>query len=160
MLTDFKYIGYYAIILVSVAVLKIFFIILNRIAKGTLTLPANFFVLTLVFSFLGLTAGFVIGYVRQPAITVAVLAMLAFACGTIAIIFNDRYNTGFNRKIASYSIVLITMAIGLGSRMEHFNLKRQVDIDAKNIFQPDMKMEKYKAAIKNSEQAFVFYQAM
>jgi hypothetical protein len=136
MLTDFKYIGYYVIILVSVAVLKVFFIILNRIAKGTLTPPANFFVLTLVFSYLGLTGGFVVGYVRQPAITVAVLAMLFFACGTIAMIFNDRYNTGFNRKIASYSIVLITMAIGLGSRTEHFNLKRQVDIDAKNIFQP------------------------
>ncbi len=156
MQTDFMYIGYYAIVLASVMLLKVFYIILNRMAKGSLTLPANFFLLTLIFSFLGLSAGFVIGYIRQPAITIAVLAMLAFACGTIAIIFNDRYNTGFNRKIASYSLVLITMALGLGSRMESLNMKRQEDIDAKNIFQPEMRMEKYKAVLKKSEQAFVY----
>lgn len=160
MQTDFGYTGYYAIILVSVILLKVFFIILNRMAKGSLTLPANFFLLTLVFSYLGLSAGFVIDYIRQPAIIVAVLAMLSFACGTIAVIFNDRYNTGFNKKIASYSLVLITMAIALGSRAENLNMKRQEDIDAKNIFQREMKMEKYRASLKKSEQAFVLYQSM
>lgn len=160
MQTDFIYIGYYAIILISVILLKAFFIILNRMAKGNLALPANFFLITLVFSYLGLSAGFVIGYIRQPAITIATLAMLSFACGTIAVIFNDRYNTGFNRKIASYSLVLITMALALGSRAESLNTKRQEDIDAKNIFQREMKIEKYKASLKKSEQAFVFYQSM
>lgn len=160
MQTGLGYAGYYTIILASVIILKGVFIILNRMAKGSLTLPANFFLLTLVFSYLGLSAGFVIGYIRQPAITIAVLAMLSFACGTIAVIFNDRYNTGFNKKIASYSLVLITMAIALGSRAESLNTKRQEDIDAKNIFRHETKDEKYKAVLKKSEQAFVLYQSM
>ena len=160
MQTDFIYLRYYGVILFSVILLKIFFIILNRMAKKRLVLPANFFLLTLVFSYLGLSAGFIIGETRQTSITIAVLAMLSFVCGTIAVIFNDRYNTGFNKKIASYSLVLITMAIALGSRAESFNTKKQEDIDAKNIFRHETKDEKYKAVLKKNEQAFVFYQSM
>ncbi|MEO8171611.1 MAG: hypothetical protein ABI581_00955 [Sediminibacterium sp.] len=150
------YVAYYVAILILLIVLKVFFIILNRMAKGSLSLPANFFVLTFVFSYLGLSAGFVIGYIEQAAITIAVLAMLSFACGTISVIFNDRYNTGFNRKIGAYSIVLITMALAIGSGIEDSKMKRQEDIDAKNIFQRNMKMEKNKAVVKKSEQAIVF----
>jgi hypothetical protein len=154
------YARYYVIALIVVIFLKVLFIVLNRMAKTRFTPPASFFLATLVFSYLGLTGGFIVGYMRQPAITISVFSTLLFICGTISVIFSDRYHTGFSRKIGTYSIILISMALAVGSGTDNFQKKRGDDIDAKNVFQHETKKEKYKVVLKRSEQAFVFYQSM
>jgi hypothetical protein len=158
MQTDIIYAKYYVIVLAAVIALKLLFIILRRIFGNTPSPSARFFFITLVFSYLGLTGGFIVSYIRQPAITITVLAGLFFVCGTMAVIFNDRYNTGFNRKIGTYTILLMSITLAIGSGTE--NLKRKKLDDAKNIFPPETKMEKYKAVFKKGGQAFLLFQSI
>jgi hypothetical protein len=160
MLLNIMSLKYYVIILIAVVLLKVLFVILNRVANAHLNPPAGFFLITLVFSYLGLTGGFIASYVRQPAITIAVLATLFFIFGTMAVILNDRNNRGFDSKIGTYFILLISITMAIGSGTDNFKRKKPEDIDAKNTFQHEVKMEKNKASLKKSEQAFVLYQSM
>lgn len=156
---DTLYLKYYIAIFISIAVLKGIFVILNRMAKSRLELPSRFFLATLVFSYTGLSVGIFIGITGQAAITIAVLAVLSFCYGSIALIFfTDKHDTPYNRKMATYSLVLITLALAIGSGAGADHRKIPEAVDNKPILsQPEIKTEKNNMGVKGKEsEATVF----
>ncbi|MES2331791.1 MAG: hypothetical protein V4539_19445 [Bacteroidota bacterium] len=153
MLTDPGYLKYYIAILIWVVVLKVLFMMINRLAKNTLVLSGKFFPATILFSYIGLSIGIFIGSNGQLAVTITVLALLSFFCGTAALLlFNDKYNTIQNRKMATYSFVMIVLALSVGSVAGTDSRKIPGAVDTKIFFyHPDLKMGKNQPGIKKKE---------
>ena len=156
--TELAYTHYYLAILLVVAFLKLFYMLINRIAKNNLVLVANFFQISITFSYLGLSIGILIGASRQPlwAGTIAgVICLIGIL--TTMLLFNKKYNNEYRKKIFLYFFLLTPFTLLIGADTAAY--KRKQANNTETTLQHRTDTEKNRTATRNIEaEAAVFYE--
>jgi hypothetical protein len=154
--TEFTYTHYYLAILLVVIFLKLFYLLINRIAKNNLVLLANFFLISIVFSYLGLSIGILVGASRQPVLTGTIVGVICLiGILTTMLLFNKKYNSEYRKKIFLYFFLLTPFTLLIGADSAAY--KRRQTNNTETILQPRTDTKKNHTATGNIE-ATVLYE--
>ena len=156
--TEFAYTHYYLAILLVVAFLKLFYLLINRIAKNNLVLVANFFQISITFSYLGLSIGILIGASRQPVLAGTIAGVICLiGILTTMLLFNKKYNNEYRKKLFLYFFLLTPFTLLIGADTAAY--KRKQANNTEITLQHRTDTEKNRTATRNTEaEAAVFYE--
>jgi hypothetical protein len=153
--TEFTYTHYYLAILLVVVFLKLFYMLINRIAKNNLVLLANFFLISITFSYLGLSLGILIGASQQPVLA-GIIAGVICLIGIFAtmLFFNKKYNSDYSKKVFLYFLLLTPFTLLIGADTAAY--KRKQAGNSETILQHRTDTEKNHTATGNIEAAVLY----
>jgi hypothetical protein len=158
MLTEFTYTHYYLVILLAVISLKLFYMLMNRIAKNNLVVLANFFLLSIIFSFLGLSIGILVGGSQQPVLAGTIAGVICLiGILTTMLLFNKKYNRDYKKKVFLYFFLLTPFTLLIGADTASYKRNRANNNNVETILQRKPDSKKNHTATGNTE-ATVLYE--
>jgi hypothetical protein len=153
--TEFTYTHYYLAILLVIVFLKLFYMLINRMAKNNLVLLANFFLISITFSYLGLSIGILIGASRQPVLAGTIAGVICLIGILITmLLFNKKYTGDYRKKVFLYFFLLTPFTLLIGADTASYK-RKQAD-STETILQRKTETEKNHTATGNIEAAVLY----